>query len=296
MIDQDAIDAVLPSRPTQPVVWYYTSPDTANAILAGGSFWATAMAGLNDRSELTYGMDLVNEVWSEVSETSDFWPRIDAWMYLAELQLRGERVSDSYVLCASARSDWLTQIDRYGECQLGIEVNAPMTKVPASFASGGRVAPTFTTGWRPVIYDSCEQNEHIRRLLEVLEDLCLRAQLFDAPTDLGDVDLTGIECILRSVVYLKDPSFEEEQEVRLYGQAKATGAMVSSHAGRFGPSTHIYVRSAPIDRAGNDLPVVLVKLADVNEKTADRVKMLRKTIAALGSALTVEVVPSALRK
>lgn len=146
-MQSDPVEAVLPPALQSTVVWHYTTPARATSILTGRAFWATSITGLNDTSEMVFGMDLLKSVWKDRRKTSDNLQQIDQWISVAELQLHGQRRSDSYVLCASTESDSIQQWDRYGYCVLGVSTTEVMTKQPRLEVHGGRLAPTFTTGW-----------------------------------------------------------------------------------------------------------------------------------------------------
>lgn len=290
----DAITAVLPEQLSNCIVWHYTSPAVARSILTQRALWATSAQTMNDRSEVLYGMSLVKAEWDVRSQGSASWERIDRWIQLAELALRGERLSDSYILCASTEKDSIQQWDRYGICEIGIATDGIMTKVPQPNSAGGRLGATFTTGWRPVIYSPNEQTAHIARLFDVLEELC-KVATRSRDTDPGEIDETGIECVLSAIVYLKDPGFYFEKEVRLYGRANATGALVIAHNSSFGPSRHILVCASTSDD-GDDLPIRELRLGDVTPDTSEHAELLRTTLRAESHFAELTLVKSSFRK
>lgn len=289
MFDQ-AVAAVLPEVTPHPIVWHYTTPAVAKLILESQAFWATSVETTNDEGELFYGMNLVKRLWDERSGASPHWERIDGWLFYAELALHGERRSDSYVLCASAEEDALGHWTEFGYCALGIATSRLMTKQPKPDASGGRLAPTFTTGWRAVIYNEADQATHASALFEVLEELCDREQWVRG-NELTHTDEVGIECILRSIVYIKDPIFHRESEVRLYGQAISTGALVEPHNGKFGPSRHILVRTNSDSDAQEGLPIVEIRIGDI----VPEAKVEAEILSEFPSSIPIVLVPTSAR-
>lgn len=294
-IFDEAVETVLPVPLQNTVVWHYTRPQTAESIIEGCAFWATSVTNTNDRSEMLFGMALVKVLWGERSKTSSHRKRIDHWIVIAELQLHGQRRSDSFVLCASTERDSISQWDRYGHCALGISTAREMTKQPQRDEDGGRLAPTFTTGWRSVVYEKQQQRAHISRLFDVLEDLCGR----ETPSQGGahpSIAEIGVECLLRSIVYLKDNAFHSEKEARLYGQAIPTGALVLNHLGRFGPSKHILVRARVFGDAGNDLPIVEVRIGYVTEQALADTFKLQALLETRVPSVPVELVDTPFRR
>jgi hypothetical protein len=289
------LEAVLPPKVRRQTVWHYTKPDTARLIIESRAFWATAVNAMNDRSEMVYGMALVRKIWARRRDASPNAERIDRWIYLAEVELHGERKADSYILCASTEEDSFVQWNSYGHCALGITTDMPMTKRPVPNNSGGRLGPTFTTGWRAVLYDQIKQEEHVSQLLEALEHLC-SLQTWDRRVAMNTLDESGIECVLRAIVYLKSPEFAPEREVRLYGQAKATGALVEEHNNAFGPSSHIFVRSrVALDGLEDVLPIVGVRIADTMPEVRAEAALLQARLDNEPGQVQVVVVPTNLR-
>jgi hypothetical protein len=260
------IETVLPERLKPQVVWHYTSPDVAQSIIEKRAFWASSVVTTNDRSEMLYGMEFVNACWGERRGSAVKRDRVDRWLVKAEKQLLGQRRSDSYVLCASMDPDSIPQWDRYGYCELGIYTEVQMTKNPNPDEDGGRLGPTFTTGWRAVIYDLAGQRAHASRLFDVLEELS-ESDDWTPESRERSADRAGIECILRSIVCLKHPGFVSEREVRLYGQAKPTGARVDAHwSPKFGASSHILVRTSVRGLTGDDMPIVAVRVGNITDE------------------------------
>jgi len=286
------IDAVLPERLRNETVWHYTAPAVADLVIQNRSFWASSVVTMNDRAEMLYGMNLVTHRWESQRPESAFADRIGTWIERAARNLSDERRADSFVLCASLDEDSVAQWSRYGYCALGIATERLMTKVPKEVADGGRLAPTFTTGWRRVIYDAPGQEHHTRRLFAVLETLCESEESLRGDADTA-IDRIGMECILRSIVYLKHIAFESEREVRLYGQAGPTGAWVVPHENVFGQSTHIMVRTSAQGHTGDDLPIVEIRIANVNENVPKEALALRQLLA--DEPVNVELVETQFR-
>ena len=291
----EAVEAVLPGPLSHStVVWYYTSPSVAESIIDSEELWATSIATTNDASELWYGMQVARDFWNAEAERSSNRELISRWMDLAELALEGERRSDSYILCASLEGGSITQWERYGVCTFGIKSEQMFTKEPAGADAGGRISPTFTTGWRRVLYTTEEQTAHLCKLFKVLDELC-SARQEESNQFRGEVETAGIECILRSIVYLKSEAFASEAEVRLYGQAVTTGAKVFEHTGKFGPSTHIKVIVGPGGQSLPQLPMVSIRVPQVNPGASDIADRLDEILASKKLSIRVERVPTPFR-
>ena len=93
--------------------------------------------------------------------------------------------------------------------------------------------------------------------------------------------------------HLKHPDFASESEVRLYGQAGATGALVEPHLGMLGASSHIFV-TAGTSLADDALPIREIRIADVLPGVAADAEMLGDALARQHMHAAVEVVDTPL--
>jgi len=56
--DPDALDNLLPARPTIQTVFHYTSQEGLLGIVQSESLWVTSIRHLNDSTELEYAVEL----------------------------------------------------------------------------------------------------------------------------------------------------------------------------------------------------------------------------------------------
>lgn len=248
---------VMPPRDSLGIVWHYTNASGALGIIESRSLWATSAAMLNDTAEFRHGLDLVDSMWSERAIQTNQDRIVDDWLKIARSKLEYFHLADSYVVCASRVGDSFSQFAAYGDYALGISSNTPLEKISSPSVPAGTqpMSASFELGWRDVLYDDESKRKHVARLFGELSELAsIEMQGHD-----DDVYLAALECVFRSVAYMKSSEFASEQEVRLCGQGMLTNAEVRFRTNAYGIAPYVVIKTSA-DFPNDRLPLIRAKL------------------------------------
>jgi hypothetical protein len=266
---RNVLESMPPKAGGSPI-WHYTSADGALGIIGGRVLWASSAATLNDTGELFHGLELIERHLDD-GRTSDRDQLVDEWVRHARAQLTGSRLVDTYILCASLDGDSQTQFALYGKYAVGLNPEMRMTKVAAPEG----VVPmdaAFDMGWRRVLYDSTKKQRHVAKVTEIVGGLA--ASYLEEENPYASV--AAFECLIRAAAFLKHEQFAHEREVRLVGQAEATGATI-----------HFRVREDVI------VPYIKVQ-AEADDPRRDRAR-LPLTAVHVGHGLNFSLAETGLR-
>lgn len=260
-VHADLIEEVLPPR-YDGLVWHYSSADGLLGILRGQALWASSITQLNDTDELEHGLQLIEDTWRASKKRSiRHRGTISEWIQDARAKVMGSERLDSYLVCASTLGQSQTQFLMYGSYAIGINGAYLLEKRPAESppVAGDAASGAFDLGWRPVRYEWRAKRAHIDKLFQSLVALAVIAEA--ATKHDPDAYEAAIECIIRSAIYMKHESFEHEQEVRLYGRAKATNALVDFRVGKYGIVPYLTVElGKELQRIVGRFPVVQINV------------------------------------
>lgn len=213
----DQLGSFLP-RSDDAVVWHHTNAAGLVGVVEKSRLWASSPLTLNDASELSHGMRVVDRCWRELR---------------AEFSSRGQQLLDgllgpqvfdkvqatTFLLCATKDRDSLNQWQHYSGDQgfaLGIRIDGVLAaerrpdvhgSPPASDPKGAVFA---IPGWYDVIYDPDEQRDAAEALIRFLTGVADRDEeaLKTAALPVGTMLLGTLVC------RLKHPAFKDEREVR----------------------------------------------------------------------------------
>jgi hypothetical protein len=199
--------------------WHYTGANGLLGILSNREIWASGTTALNDRSELSYGLGVLQAAWAEIKtdSTSSVHPK--------HAQLIESIVTVSrwpvYVVCGTEDSDSLNQWMHYGKSQgfaVGFDAS-DMTSLGPVVEEDPKVFPgTLQLGWVKVIYQPVEQRE--------LAEECLRFVVKHFRDDSLNGAFTRTDSLLLGLASrFKHPAFKAEREVR-YVYSPVPGLLV----------------------------------------------------------------------
>ena len=134
--------------PQPPPLFHYTTADGLFGILRSDELRASSYAFMNDRSEFTYGANLLRAVIEERARSP--LGETDQDYYEAILRSRNPIVSDLYLVCFCAERDLLSQWRGYG----GAGSRYCIQFDPAGFTKLHGASPLL-----PVLYDQDEQRK-----------------------------------------------------------------------------------------------------------------------------------------
>ena len=193
---------------------YYTSADTAIKVIQNKELWFRNATVMNDFSEVTYGLGLIQSVFSE-SEGARFRETVED-IHIGTIAKAAALLTDwerdwqfeTYIACVSVhdesedKSGRLSMWRAYGDTALVVK-NTPMTAVTDDLG-------VFSL---PVLYLS--EEEFAAHLAKITDAILINRKYLEG---LGrDVLVSYIHNMLfRFAIATKHPGFAEEKEWRLY--------------------------------------------------------------------------------
>lgn len=242
------------------IVYHYTDESGLIAILESGGLRGTSHRHLNDESEIRYALNVAKDVVGSLSTTlfvnqSEVQEYAQALLVAIEEDLSSDTADEIiFVTCASSARDDLSQWRGYGNgggYALGIDASAvfKIRGLPEDKEGGWNWSAIAS--WRKVVYRHQEQE----RLLEGL----IRAAHERRPQPLVGQDghqsgssrgyaqalIQHRSLFARALAFIKHPSFEAEEEVRLV--TAVTRTIAKHRSGKYGITP--YVTLEPSDRA-----------------------------------------------
>jgi Protein of unknown function (DUF2971) len=234
------------------VVYHYTDAAGLLGIVTSGTVRGTNAAFLNDRSEISYGHGICNDVLREEMERCTegrdrtFLDRVRQW-------IDGDTSpTEIYVASFSARRDSLSQWRGYG---------SPAGRYAIAFQVGQFSERDLLRLPMPVAYEPEEQRAKIRRIIEValrMIEKCEDAERRDAETTVA-FHLRRVMC------RLKHEGFADEHEYRAVMSSLGDGVDMPDVG--FLPSTDGLLKPwVPMltgSRINHRLPIVEVQVGHV---------------------------------
>jgi len=185
-------------RPTRPeTLYHYTDVAGLMGILGTQQLWASHAGLLNDESELTLTLGLLNEIIRREPELGDSNPAADTLMINVASNLW--YFYDAYIVCFCTEGDLLSQWRGYarpGGYSIGLDPNTfPHT--------------TLTNlDLIPVRYDA---NAHVERVRELVKRWRVAFRFgYDTASDIARrLGLVFATALTRTAVTFKHPAFHE---------------------------------------------------------------------------------------
>jgi hypothetical protein len=199
----------IPSR-----LYHYTTIDGLFGITSTGSLWVADVRFMNDSSELSYAISIIDEVIDEVlSGVTDqaLAKLLPNRSGLADIFELGER---PFIACFCKVDDLLSQWRGYGADKAPVSLGLDLS----TWASVGLLPKR--TFLRKVIYDREEQRRLVRAVVETWLGTIKTLLNKDDSPETGEVlPYPAIwalqEALLEHHLCFKHPAFSEEQEWRL---------------------------------------------------------------------------------
>lgn len=193
------------------VGWHYTSISSAKKIIETQSFLSGSYRGLNDFSELRYGLSLIHD--EIVNNVNSMNLHEDILNYLNNFNqdnLLNENSLDIYTISASRKIDIESQWALYGDSGYGVALGLDLSKLfrpfPNEYKFGGRYS-AMAMSWLKVLYSEQAQRRAIRILISEFD--------VDYKSGVSSSPHTVLEnLIILLSITLKEKSFFNEKEVR----------------------------------------------------------------------------------
>ncbi|WP_231511363.1 hypothetical protein [Arthrobacter sp. UNC362MFTsu5.1] len=251
-------------KPTEGLVWHYTSPEGLAGILQNNVLWATSAAFLNDTHEFTSGTRHLRRQLRKLSGNDPETNR--------EIDIRvAEREIDpskAFILSASRDGDSLTLWRNYGKHTVGYAVglrpDVPLT--PLELRKGD-AHPTPPEGWEPEMFDTPDGPQlafdpdrpeitpithENKQWFEVVYGgekrmEILRKEAWEFITAKSDTEKRQTIFLpwLSSLLRIKDAGFKDEREVRMgYTTAKPDWKFLAFRGTQWGLTPYIKLTAA----------------------------------------------------
>jgi hypothetical protein len=197
-----------------PLAWHYTGTEGLLGILTSNRLWASDPVILNDRRELSYGLDVVLDEWRSMrstapSELRDYIDELlsDEWQEFLRRSI--------FLVSASSSPDLAAQWLNYAGVDgfaVGLDRQTRWWPIPEGrdqIASGVLPIPLAVGPvWFEVDYNPEHQQQTARELLV--------STLQTAGTDSNRSAMQHLRTQLATgVVLFKHPAFSDEREIRL---------------------------------------------------------------------------------
>lgn len=203
------------------LVWHYTDEAGLRGILSSNRIWASPPESLNDSSELTYGIQLVRDLWNSDKATfrpsdpgaGEYIDRVlgEGWEEL----LRGS----TFIACASSVPDMLSQWRSYAGpdgFSIGFRIDERVWFGGPDRLVDGPMNARSLPYWFDVVYEPESQSELVRAFFDYLADLPPSSRAANALWS-SRLTLSPLPTLL------KHPGFQEEKEMRWVGDDLLAG-------------------------------------------------------------------------
>ncbi len=196
------------------LLFRYTSAESCFRIIdpeSGPRLWASCALGMNDASEIRYGVELVREIASQFVTEKELKP-----MFASHYKYKDDYAVVSFlestcVACFCDRSDLLSQWRAYGRSATGYCLGFRRNLLSAAGIRAGFQLV-------PVIYKREQQIEKLRTIFDKARALLVQ----DRPEPEWRLWSTTINTVLDLSAAFKPASFSEECEWRLISTSPCT--------------------------------------------------------------------------
>jgi hypothetical protein len=205
---------------------------------------------LNDRKEVEYGFEVLNELLEEVKNSANLHPsQKDFILKTAKFAEELGKDSPLFVVCASEVADSLSQWRSYGggpsshevKYCIGFDSDSIGVVMDSKIDFIQQRTRVGINSWTKVLY---EKDEQIALLKESLGYCAFLAPPpgFDVEEQrLSDVEHLAAANLLESLVQCKHPSFSEEKEVRMLFSVPLNSRGIKHRKGNFGIVPYIQI-------------------------------------------------------
>jgi len=206
---------------------YYCSSSVANSIIGEGRVWLNDVRKMNDKTEMTFAIDYIQQELSRIKTTNKFHPGLleaieESYIDLTDSAIWKDTITYNnkliLAMCLSKSKDDAAMWDRYAEKGKGVFISFNSTKLFAALKTAGHFFPNSNTsehGIIPICYgdESCN-------CIEILHSHSLEAYLSANTDDERSLIRTLLHAnVLELLVSHKHGSFSSEREYRIYSRA-----------------------------------------------------------------------------
>lgn len=198
-------------------VWHHTNAAGLLGIIEKQELWASSPIAMNDQAEVVYGVSILRNVWSQMSgsvEDNEVRGFVDALLETLETRL----ISSVYMVCATKTKDSLNNWMHYSRNQgYAVGLSTALGYRPADWHGSRGIMFPVSIGWHDVEYDADEQARMAKRSLDYALDALThpRARANLEAMEYEEIIVDLLSALSVTVLKLKHPAFEPEQEVRL---------------------------------------------------------------------------------
>lgn len=264
---QQRIEDVFPkkSKPTDGLVWHYTSPEGLAGIVQNHVLWATSAAFLNDEHEFTTGTRYISGKLKEISGKGRRTAK-DIDKHFAK---RGIDPAEAFILSASWDGDSLTLWRNYAKHTVGYAIGLrPEVHLTPLEVRPGDTHPSPPEGWEPeaIEYEGGEQvvfnPDHPQiapiarnsgQWVSVVYKGKARRKIVQQQSWSYNLKQTSDQKSLdiylpwlSDLLLMKNPGFRDEREVRMgYVQVKPEWKFIAFRGTAWGVTPYVKLTTAP---------------------------------------------------
>lgn len=192
-------------------LYHYTSLSGLLGILQSQKIWGTEFSYLNDSSEMSYGLKLIDVHLLEFSKGKDLW--VDKFINITMESLKETCNMEIYIACFCENGDLLSQWKGYTEFGKGFSIGLDASQL----SKFKRKGPYVNIDIRKVIYDEALQSIIIKDLIEKFYHEAKK--IIDKESGQTEKIIKNYAVALSSllemnVLRFKHASFKEEREWR----------------------------------------------------------------------------------
>jgi hypothetical protein len=186
------------------VAYHYTDASGVLGILTSMELWATDIRFLNDQTELSYGIDIAQQVLDRFREISGTSQRQIAYLSKTVRDFGlGRHSVAKYAVSLAGDGDLMSQWRGYGSFGSGYALGFDVDSLRS----------ITTLDCKPILYA-------VDDVASVVEDIIIQylAEVETVPTgsaERGAIVRRAAEACVQSALYAKHPAFTEEHELRL---------------------------------------------------------------------------------
>ncbi len=225
------------------IYFHYTSLDALYSIIESQSFRLTNLASSNDAKELSYNSEIFRKDIKEIIDketdepTKKLFKMVDGSITnnIREFEECCKSDSDIYALCLSEKKDNLTHWDRYASGCKGVCIGINLAAL--RLQNRETINELFwknLLNWGTILYNEDDRREEIKNTIISLIDTILECGKKYAKNQSqskireNDLYLYASAVFSQKRMFVKNASFIDENEVRLYFQASSIKSVLGT--------------------------------------------------------------------
>lgn len=252
-------------------VWHYTDNSGFLGVVENKCLWASSPDVLNDTSEVRYGEEVVQSVWSDMRQAVESEVSVHLLDKALDGDLRDSLANSVFIVSASSDPDLLNQWAHYGGVSgyaLGLDPSCDLTYKGSEIGIETPIDEIpIVPLWHKVIYEREKQVGVARELLRFLVDYAELNSTMESHRGF----LVQYRFFLRSIMLqMKHSAFSAEREVRYIVQIpNGESPLFRASASRLIPYVEVRPGRNPFLKDGKRDLITAVKLGPNAQPSAE---------------------------